>query len=173
MYSTERNYINQIASRLISALHIEIPITNLENVVSQLGGKIVENKALDDVYDGTIKKTGESSFEIAISPYQSAARKQFTIARELGHLFLHMGYLLDSDLWNEQDDKIYKRFGTNEEEYQANEFAAALFMPREEFEKTVSESAEGSRIDIQLVANHFKVSVSVAKNRGYFLGLFC
>jgi Zn-dependent peptidase ImmA (M78 family) len=83
-----------------------------------------------------------------------------------------MGYLLDSDLWNEQDDKIYKRFGTNEEEYQANEFAAALFMPREEFEKTVSESAEGSRIDIQLVANHFKVSVSAAKNRGYFLGLF-
>lgn len=172
MYSTERNYINQIASKLISALHIEIPIVNLEDVVSQLGGIIVENKSLNDAYDGTIKKTGESSFEIAISPYQSAKRKKFTIAHELGHLFLHMGYLLDPDLWNVQDEKIYRRFGTNEEEYQANEFAAALLMPREEFEKTVSELAEGNRIDVQQVANHFMVSVSAAKNRGYFLGLF-
>ena len=172
MYSAERNYINQIASRLISALHIEIPIISLEGVVSQLGGKIVENKALDDAYDGTIKKTSENSFEIAISPYQSERRKKFTIAHELGHLFLHMGYLLDPDLWNVQDEKIYRRFGTNEEEYQANEFAAALLMPREEFEKTVSELAEGSRIDVQQVADHFKVSVSAAKNRGYFLGLF-
>jgi Zn-dependent peptidase ImmA (M78 family) len=127
---------------------------------------------LNDAYDGTIKKTGENSFEIAISPYQSAKRKKFTIAHELGHLFLHMGYLLDPDLWNVQDEKIYRRFGTNEEEYQANEFAAALLMPKEEFEKTVSELAEGSRIDVQQVADHFKVSVSAAKNRGYFLGLF-
>lgn len=66
MYSTERNYINQIAGRLISALHIEIPIVSLEGVVSRLGGEIVENKALDDVHDGTIKKTGENSFEIVI-----------------------------------------------------------------------------------------------------------
>lgn len=172
MYSAERNYINQIASKLISALHIEIPIVNLEDVVSQLGGIIVENKSLNDAYDGTIKKTGESSFEIAISSYQSAKRKKFTIAHELGHLFLHMGYLLDPDLWNVQDEKIYRRFGTNEEEYQANEFAAALLMPREEFEKTVSELAEGNRVDVQQVANHFMVSVSAAKNRGYFLGLF-
>jgi Zn-dependent peptidase ImmA (M78 family) len=173
MYSAERNYINQIASRLISALHIEIPIISLEGVVSRLGGEIVEKKALVDVHDGTIKKTSENSFEIVISPYQSEERRKFTIAHELGHLFLHMGYLLDSDLWSGQDDKIYKYFGTAEEEYQANVFASALLMPREEFEKTVSELAEGSRVDVQQVADYFMVSVSAAKNRGYFLGLFC
>jgi Zn-dependent peptidase ImmA (M78 family) len=88
LYSAERNYINQIAGRLISALHIEIPIVSLEGVVSRLGGEIVEKKALDDVHDGTIKKTSENSFEIVISPYQSEARRKFTIAHELGHLFL-------------------------------------------------------------------------------------
>jgi Zn-dependent peptidase ImmA (M78 family) len=41
-----------------------------------------------------------------ISPYQSEERRKFTIAHELGHLFLHMGYLLDSDLWSGQDEKI-------------------------------------------------------------------
>lgn len=168
----ERDYINRIASRLINALQISIPIADLDSVVRQLGGKIVENRTLSDVYAGTIKKTGKTSFEISISPYQSETRKNFTVAHELGHLFLHMGYLLDPSLWKEQNEKIYTRFGTNEEEYQANEFAAALLMPREEFEKTVDELSDGKTIDVKKVADHFNVSVSAAKNRGYFLGLF-
>lgn len=168
----ERDYINRIAERLIKELGISVPVTDLEGVVRQLGGKIEENRTLRDAYAGTIKKTGRTSFEISISPYQSELRKRFTIAHELGHLFLHMGYLLDPSLWKEQNERTYTRFGTSEEEYQANEFAAALLMPREEFEKTVDELSDGKTIDVKKVADHFNVSVSAAKNRGCFLGLF-
>ena len=41
-----------------------------------------------------------------------------------------MGYKINSELWNKQKNAIYYRSGDSLMEYQANEFAAALLMPK-------------------------------------------
>ncbi len=41
-------------------------------------------------------------FEIIVFEYQPPNRKSFTIAHELGHLFLHMGYIIDEERWKVQ-----------------------------------------------------------------------
>ena len=68
--------------------------------------------------------------------------------------------------------KEYRRFGSSEEEYQANEFAAALLMPIEEYDAVLKAKSTNKRVNIQEVADYFNVSYSAAKNRGIFLGYF-
>lgn len=172
MNAVERKYINEIARLIRNALGISVPIDNLESIVENLGGTIKETTGFDDSCEGTIKKTGDQSFTITISPDQNRQRRNFTIAHELGHLFLHMGFLTDEALWREQDQKEYRRFGSSEEEYQANEFAAALLMPIEDYDAILKAKAVNNRVNIQEIANYFHVSYSAAKNRGIFLGYF-
>ena len=86
-----RNYINLLAERVISAYDIAIPIRDIDAVVRRMGGTIETQSIFDSIYDGTIMKSGNNSFRIVISDAQNAQRRNFTIAHELGHLFLHMG----------------------------------------------------------------------------------
>lgn len=165
-----RNYINDLAQQVIKAYNITIPITDIDKIVSRMGGSIEVKKNFDDLCDGTITKEGDGSFRIVISPHQTAQRRLFTIAHELGHLFLHMGFRTNAELWQTQHQEVYRRFGSSEQEYQANEFAASLLMPREEYREFLNENAVNNRINIDTVAEYFHVSQSAATNRGRFLG---
>ena len=165
-----RSYINNLAEQVIKVYNITIPITNIDDVVHTIGGTIVEKKNFDDLCDGTMIKDGANSFRIAISPYQNPQRRAFTIAHELGHLFLHMGYRTNPSLWETQDQRVFRRFGSSEQEYQANEFAAALLMPKDAYRRILMENVESGRVDIAVVAKHFNVSQAAAINRGKFLG---
>ena len=82
-----------------------------------------------------------------------------------------MGFRTNRDLWNSQNNKIYRRFGTSEQEYQANEFAASLLMPKDRYKKIVREYAVNGTVDMAKVANYFNVSIAAATNRGLFLGI--
>lgn len=170
MDTSTRNYINDLAEQVISAYSIAIPITNIDEIVRRIGGTIEEKFNLDDLCDGTIIKEGDSSFRIAISPLQNPQRRAFTIAHELGHLFLHMGFRTNPDLWKTQDQTVYRRFGSSAQEYQANEFAASLLMPRDEYRQVITAYAVDGRVDMAQVANYFNVSHAAAINRGKFLG---
>lgn len=165
-----RSYINNLAEQVIKVYSIAIPITNIDDVVRTIGGTIVEKNNFDDLCDGTIIKDGANGFSIAISPYQNPQRRAFTIAHELGHLFLHMGYRTNPSLWEKQDQRVFRRFGSSEQEYQANEFAAALLMPKDAYKRILMENAENGRVDMAVVAKHFNVSQAAAINRGKFLG---
>lgn len=171
MDAETRKYIKLLAEWVISTYNISIPITNIRKVVEDIGGQVEERYNFDNLCDGTIKKEGEDSFKIVISKLQNKQRESFTIAHELGHLFLHMGYRTSSSVWEEQDSKIYRRFGTSEQEYQANEFAAELLMPEVMYKEILMKNiVEGNKVDISKVADYFKVSNSAARNRGRFLG---
>ena len=167
--STQK-YINELAQRVIDVYGITIPITNIDEIVSQIGGSIEEKIHFDDLCDGTIIKEGENSFRIAISPFQNKQRRVFTIAHELGHLFLHMGYKTNSDLWKKQNQTIYRRFGSSAQEYQANEFAASLLMPKAIYRHVIAENSADGRVNMSNVAKYFNVSQAAAVNRGKFLG---
>lgn len=96
------------------------------------------------------------------------ARKRFTVAHELGHLFLH---LADTSEGNRVDTVMYRSDGSisldsSIEEVEANQFAAALLMPRRDVlrEKRVSESVED-------LALSFGVSVQAMAIRLRTLGV--
>jgi len=151
------------------------PIVDLHAMtVDSLGGKVYE-KRLDDDISGKIKKAGES-FEITLNSGHSHYRKNFTMAHELGHLFLHMGYLTDEEKWNAIDEYIdspYYRIGYSEEEYEANHFAGALLMPEKKYKAFVKENTdEDGLIDIPKISKHFDVSDDAALTRGKWLGVF-
>lgn len=171
MNNTTREYINKVADLVRDYYQIRTPIEDMISVVEKIGGRICEENDFDNSYDGSIKKSGENSFLIRISRNQNEQRKNFTIAHELGHLFLHMGYRTNEEVWESQGEKEYRRFGTTEQEYQANEFAAALLMPVKEYKEVINELAENNRINMGKVANRFHASLSTAINRGRFLGI--
>lgn len=170
MRKTVREAINTIATMVRQVFDIEVPIQNMASVVTNLGGRIEESNDLSLVADGAVKKEGENGFVICVPKDQIETRRNFTVAHEIGHLFLHMGYKVNEALWAEQDENPYYRKGTTEDEYQANEFAAAFLMPEEEYGQKLRELTTDGMVNIHEVADYFNVSVEAATNRGKFLG---
>ena len=168
--SEVKTLINDMADTIHKLYDIRTPISDIDQVVESIGGTVVENELLTGFSDGKIKKTGPDSFSIEISPFQTEERKNFTIAHELGHLFLHMGFQSNEKKWRAQDDVKYYRTGNSTSEYQANEFAAAFLMPRKEYKRIMDKYTKGNIVNTSEVAKYFHVSVDAAANRGKWLG---
>lgn len=161
----ERNKIKALADKLIKKIGLGIPINfdELFDHFSDLeirydvrnldveGRIIVENIDNNTMYVVELRGDGRTN------------RDRFTIAHELGHLFL--GHV-------KQYEVLYRR-GANELEYAANQFAADLLMPEDEFIKKVNSSLdENQECDISAVSEYFQVSDSAVLTRGKFLGIF-
>ena len=164
-----RMLLNNLTQDIIDLYNIQIPIQNINDVVTTLGGCVEESVDIVNMSDGSIRKQ-DDGFIIYVSPFQSLERKKFTIAHELGHLFLHMGYRINVELWNKQKNLTYYRSGDSLMEYQANEFAAALLMPKKVYKRIMDQYTVGREVETDKVADYFGVSVSAASNRGKFLG---
>ena len=169
MNSILRDKINELASTVLRCYEITPPITDIAKEVEKLGGEVKEDCSLGVFSDGKIEKQGDS-FSISVPTNQSNARKNFTIAHELGHLFLHMGYKIDRELWESTENKVYNRSGNSEFELQANEFAAAFLMPKELYKRVMDENTVGNAVYIAKVAQYFNVSIDAASYRGKWLG---
>ncbi|EKD55897.1 MAG: hypothetical protein ACD_59C00004G0001 [uncultured bacterium] len=148
---------------------------DVHRAIELLNGKL-ENADLPENTDACIKKELDS-FNIYINSTKPILRERFSIAHELGHLFLHMGYLVDQKKWSEINnfyDSIFYRANNNYsiEEYEANEFAASFLMPSDEFKKIVVENLRNGKVNIQPIAQYFGVSEVAASFRGKFLGIF-
>ncbi len=165
-----KNLINTMAQEVIDAYNISIPITDIDKVVQNMGGSIVEDPSINGFSDGKIRKSGIDTFVIEISPFQTEERKNFTIAHELGHLFLHMGFQTNKQRWMSHDNRYYYRNGNSELEYQSNEFAAAFLMPRIEYKRIMDQHTSGNLVNTSEIAKYFHVSVDAAANRGKWLG---
>ncbi|MBS6396657.1 MAG: ImmA/IrrE family metallo-endopeptidase [Clostridiales bacterium] len=165
-----KQLINDMAGIIIRLYNIDIPISDIVHVVNIMGGEVIEDPSIDGFSDGRIRKTSPTTFEIAVSPFQTEERRNFTIAHELGHLFLHMGFRTNEEHWRMQDNIPYYRNGSSELEYQSNEFAAAFLMPPEKYKQVMDENTEGNLVNTYEVARYFNVSVDAAANRGKWLG---
>jgi Zn-dependent peptidase ImmA (M78 family) len=142
-------------------------------LIEQLGGKLIENAQLSAYIDAEINKTGES-FEIRLR-HNQPKRRRFTLAHELGHLFLHMKYL-SQEKWEfatqYQDSQFRRTLGDySEEELQANEFAASFLMPESDFSQAIDRfrNKQSGEIDIIKVAEYFGVSEEAATLRAKWL----
>lgn len=171
MDAIKREKIQKMAEKIHYKLDLEIPV-NLKAVSKEIGGEIIEEDLPKEI-DARIEKSGDA-FRIIVNRNKSNTRNNFSIAHELGHLFLHMGYIFNPDRWNKVErytDSVYHRFGHDAEELEANEFAAAFLMPKGKYRQVVKEFTEEGLCDLPKVARRFGVSEEAALNRGRWLGI--
>ena len=142
------------------------PIT----IGKKLGLKIVETTLPKEVSGAIIKKANSDPI-IIVEQQDSKNRKRFTCAHEIGH-FIYRSEVPQNE---SQDEYSYVDLrsetssgGTNEEEVFANNFAASLLMPREEFKKRHSDKPPNFEL-----AAFFGVSVEAIGFRLKNLGLKC
>lgn len=167
MISKTTTIINSLTEDLIRIYNIHMPINGISNVVSAFGGYIEE---IPDDLCGGIKKQNDR-FVIYVPSFYSAEKKRFAVAQELGHLFLHMGYKISPKLWGKQKNMVYYESKYPLEEYQANDFAEALLMPKYVYKKVLDQYTVGNKVQTARIAEYFGVSVSTAYSRGNLLGL--
>ena len=156
----DRAQIQNISENLREQLGLEIPIdfNQIFSLLSDLDF-VTNNEGMVD--DGKIIKT-DNGYSLNLKGNGESLRDRFTIAHELGHLFL--GHV-------DKYEVLYRR-GANELEYEANEFAANLLMPEQEFRDAVNDNLDSDNFcDIEAVSEIFKVSESAVLTRGKFLGL--
>ena len=154
-------------------LNETLSMEDLINLVRRLGGEVKFDYMPLDI-DGKIERKNENFVITLNENILNDERKKFTLAHELGHLFIHMGFLNPEQWKNEKEyvDSTFYRQGYSREEYEANEFAAALLMPEQEFIKRAREFSKNNRCDINKLAKHFGVSNEAALTRGRWLGIF-
>jgi Zn-dependent peptidase ImmA (M78 family) len=169
----QRQQIDQLADVIRKACKLGIPV-DVEKAVQRLNGKIKLIKSSVE-YEAKIEKTTKDAFVISVVEGYYGPREKFSMAHELGHLFLHMGYLIDNEKWESvgtYTDAVHYRFGHNHQENEANEFAAAFLMPEAEFRWIASNNFHEGKYSLIPIADHFKVSSEAARNRGRWLNLF-
>lgn len=167
-----REQIWSVADFLRENLQIQSPVDPME-IVRKLGG-VCEKTSPDqedmnfrDAYIITHNEGEMPLFTIRYSNQMPDARTRFSIAHELGHLCLH---LIKSGGRLTQDVRLDRSPIYSQDEAEANEFAAALLMPKDEFVSFCK--SYGACVKIDEVAEHFKVSRQAAKVRGSILNLW-
>lgn len=138
--------------------------------VSRWGGQIFYG---NEIRPGTKEPESmlvqaDGSFRIFLSTVTTPERNRFTIAHELGHLFLHFpkikketpGASMVATRYVDPKDSQQQRA-----EWEANWFAAAFLMPEADFKKQYNTPDKAS------VARHFGVSQNAVSVRAETLGV--
>lgn len=127
----------------------------LQKFIKSIGGRLHYQDSTDFMTSesGSIAVHGRNDFDVYLSAFTGPLRDRFTLAHELGHYFIH----------SNQGAKPIRasRKGSGPVETEANWFAAALLMPKDEF----SELAKSLHGNVNALAGHFQVSVRAVEVR--------
>jgi Zn-dependent peptidase ImmA (M78 family) len=156
-YDSIRKYAELVAEKY--QVHDSQGKADLKALLEKLGIKVDYVDFFENEESSIVTEARE--FTIFLSKYSSSQRDRFTVAHELGHLFLH--YLHPK----REGSAIFNRGGRDTAETQANIFAATLLMPSEHFKKAFAE-LDG---DLPKIAEVFDVSLMAADTRASSLGL--
>lgn len=164
MHTLIKNRIETKVAALLEECGIQDPPINLRAVAKHLDLEIMEDK-FEDALAGVLLRDEKV---IAVNTAHSEARKNFSIAHEIGHYVLHKNL-------NEFFDGVYKRekienTANNVFEMQANEFAAALLMPKTKVIHAIQQSNKLNGNIISELASQFKVSEQAMSFRLLNLG---
>lgn len=134
--------------------------------IAESKGAIVVQEANEDDFSGFLFRSSDSAPIIGVNAKHPPTRRRFTIAHELAHLVLHpkSGVHVDEGVFQMRDARASA--GTDEEEVEANRFAAELLMPRSfleadiealgsiylDDEKTIANLAKRYRVSSQSMA---------------------
>ena len=152
MNTSMRDKIDSLVRTIQDVYHIITPIDDVEHVVHVLGGSI----QVDYSISGSVIEKAGDSFRILMGSYSFSSYKgRFTVAVEIGHLFLHMGYKIDSNRWYSIPDGQYTRLWNSEEYSLAYEFASSFLMPVGLVYSRVRKETHDGVVDISKLSNYF------------------
>ena len=161
-----KKIIDEIAQVISKEFHVLG--SSMEKTVKKMNIEIIKVDKIDDILDGTIRKNDKQLFEILLYLIGISEEKaNFTLAREIGHLLLHIG----TDI-KKNDLSVQKTFNFSiEEKDEAELFAFAFLMPKIEFRQKLLETNKENYADLETVAKYFNVTIGKARQRAYQLEL--
>lgn len=143
----------------------------VEELAEQVVGAVIRREPLEGRLSGMVYRGREGQAIIGVNSKHTSTRQRFTIAHELGHLLLH----------SEKHLHIDERFpiahrselsssAVDDNEIEANEFAAELLMPQDilrQFVKDVHFDFADADDEEKLreIAESFQVSVQALNYR--------
>jgi Zn-dependent peptidase ImmA (M78 family) len=128
-------------------------------IAQKLGIKAF-SAALDEGVSGFLIKRPGQDAEIYVHAQDSSNRQRFTCAHELGHYVKRSA--TGDDAWEYVEQRnLISTAGTNQEEIYANQFAAALLMPKDEivarFKEGASAATFAPEFGVSADAMHFRL----------------
>jgi Zn-dependent peptidase ImmA (M78 family) len=103
----------------------------------------------------------KSGYSITVNANEPYRRRRFTVAHECAHFLLHRSKIGDELT----DDALYRSKLNSREEFQANNRAAELLMPR----KLMNECIRKGIVSISRLADEFEVSEPAMRVRMRYL----
>ncbi len=150
-----QNVLKDIASKYKGQL--PVPVIS---IAKDLGLEIYETKDFEEWQSGSIKKEN-GSYVIYLNSTQSVSRKRFTIAHEIAHFLKHQRYLEDKGEIVEGTKQPVEKPILNRNsktktvdsqrylEVEANQLAAEILMPEDEFRKVWKESNDVEDLSVR------------------------
>ncbi len=162
MTAVRRRGIRTLTKRLLEENQICEPPVDVEVLAKSLGVVIREESAEDNLSGFLLRDIKNYKAVIGVNYKHSDNRKRFTIAHELGHLFLHEGEQIHVDrgiqinLRNEAASQ-----GSLIAEKEANLFAAELLMPAHFIHKYLENKValDLEKEGIEPLTNEYQVSI--------------
>jgi Zn-dependent peptidase ImmA (M78 family) len=148
---------------------------DVEGIARSEGLRVVR-RLLDSNVSGLLIRDDGHPAVVGINQSNHPRRQRFTIAHELGHLYLHPGrpYLVDSTIRVNRRDDV-SSMATNTEEIEANTFAACLLMPGDLIYDATSRLIGPNSQDVSqltaILAARFNVSEDAMSFRLHNLGI--
>ena len=124
-----QNACRKAAQELLASLKVETPSEIDLEILAYAAGRLTIEEGGLETSEGRLVATPNRGGCIRLKPGQSAGRKRFTIAHEIGHFVLHP--LVSHDRQHSRRD--FTIWNDASEEAEANIFAAELLMPEHLF----------------------------------------
>ena len=157
------------------------PPVDVERIARLRGYRVVFERFPSDL-SGTLVRDPTSGVTIGINSFQAPVRQRFSIAHEIGHAELHKHVGSDGVLFIDPPgtERMHRdelsSTGDDDLEIEANQFAAALLMPRGFVFTTgrrIVDKDESMGVDalVDAMAKRFKVSEQAMRLRLVNLGI--
>jgi Zn-dependent peptidase ImmA (M78 family) len=159
------------AAELLEQAGVEQPPVPVETLAFGLGADITY-----EPYDGDVSAMllrGDGAPVIGINSRHAKTRQRFSVAHEIGHLVMHKGRPMFVDRFVRVN---WRNGESNQDEIEANAFAAELLMPRnllgEEVERALTKRAAlPPQVLARQLAKVFQVSTESMNYRLENLGI--
>jgi len=176
--AVRRKIIRAHVEYLLEKQRIKNGAVDVKKIAKSLGAEIKFEPAEDNLSGFLLRDASTKRAIIGVNSKHSEKRQRFTIAHEIGHLLLHKGEHLHIDrmengysvnLRNSESSD-----GTNEEEKEANLFAAELLMPKIFLDAELAKHKNLDLFDddevLQNLAEKYEVSQQALTYRLNYLG---
>lgn len=165
-----KEIIKKLTKDVRTYFNIETPVRDIDAAVARIGGIIVEVDDYRELFNGTIRKIGDR-FIIYVLADWNEEKRRYSIARDLGFLFIPMGYATNKKLWDSFKDGEYFNCNKTGQILVAKYFADCFLMPEKEFKEEVEKKSKNSQVNIKELGEHFGVTNNDVNCRGIELGV--